>query len=439
MKKGIKIICFTVLLGIITARVGAILNWKESTGIMRFYQYDKNSIDVAFYGSSRCFCTVNTAWLWDKYGMAAYNMGESGQNIGTTYYYMKETLKTQKPKVMAVEARFLTHTDKGFGNGNLYRNTLNMKWSQNSVDNIHYTVDLAEQSDEIKQFVFLKFPVFHSRYNEITEEDFQPVAVDESRYNGAWTCESYETPAACGVKDRKELTEDQIGWMDKMIALAKENEIDLIFWIAPYILQEENMMEFNAMKDYANEKGIPFLNFNEIYQEAGIDYGTDMRKENGAGSHLNNFGAKKVTEYLGEYIWKNYQLEDHRTDESYALYNQISENWRLEEKNYAITQEKDFETYKNLLEEEHYSYAVIDRKSGKVTSNGETKSDVWYLSDKVILKQKEDTIELYVDKKMQKMNKSDVTVLVVDKRSGELIEQADFVHKDGQLQKKIVK
>ena len=56
------------------------------------------------------------------------------------------------------------------------------------------------------------------------------------------------------------------------------------------------------------------------------------------------------------------------------------------------------------MEEEHYSYAVIDRKSGKVTSNGETKSDVWYLSDKVILKQKEDTIEVYVDKKMQKMN-----------------------------------
>ena len=46
---------------------------------------------------------------------------------------------------------------------------------------------------------------------------------------------------------------------------------------------------------------------------------TDSRD---GGNHLNYSGAKKISVWLGDYLAKDYQLEDHRKDSRYQRWQQ---------------------------------------------------------------------------------------------------------------------
>ena len=54
-----------------------------------------------------------------------------------------------------------------------------------------------------------------------------------------------------------------------------------------------------------------------MYKEIGIDYLTDC---SGDGGHLNDYGVTKFTKYVGDYIYNNYSLIDHRGDDRYSPY-----------------------------------------------------------------------------------------------------------------------
>lgn len=336
-KKGVlcKFIIFCFLLIFVTKECYSILVWKDNEGIRKFYAYDENIMDIIVYGSSHAYCTVNTALMWEDYGYAAYNMGESGQNIGSTYYYIEESLKYQTPKLIIVELRGAVVCDGGLKNGNLYRNTLGLRWSDLYLDNMSYAIEKANidetELQQYKKSIFFKYMIFHSRYDEITKEDFQDVDIAKGRYVGSWTTEEYEVPNACSLKDETELTEEQIGWLDKIVELTEQNDIELIFFVAPYVLSDDEMRQYNSIKKYCEEKDIAYFNFNEEYEMIGFDYAYDLQFENHNGGHLNNCGAEKVTRFLGRYIYDNYDIPCRYGDDKYSIYEQVFENWETEE------------------------------------------------------------------------------------------------------------
>ena len=174
MKKNLlKIGLFTCLLWLGMSYTYSVLSLKMQPGLPNFYKLEKNSVDVMFYGSSHCNYTVNNAILWKDYGIASYDMVGGGQNLGSTYYYMEESLKSQSPEIMAVELVFTSWRRTGLEDGgNIYRNTINMHWSKTFFENLDYAMELAEGSQEIKRAIALKYPVMHTRYSDITEGDF---------------------------------------------------------------------------------------------------------------------------------------------------------------------------------------------------------------------------------------------------------------------------
>ena len=62
------------------------------------------------------------------------------------------------------------------------------------------------------------------------------------------------------------------------------------------------------MKRYAEANNCIYLNLFEKIDDIGIDGNTDFRDID----HLNDSGAKKVADYLGGYIRKNYNVADER-------------------------------------------------------------------------------------------------------------------------------
>ena len=74
----------------------------------------------------------------------------------------------------------------------------------------------------------------------------------------------------------------------------------------------------NAVNDYAKKNGIPFLDLDLKRKEIGFSWKTDSQD---AGNHLNCYGAKKVSLYVGQYIKNHVQLEDKRQNAAYAGWN----------------------------------------------------------------------------------------------------------------------
>ena len=68
-----------------------------------FYQQKANTVDVLVLGSSHAFEGVNTGVLWDDAGISSYILAGSIQPMWNTYYYLKEALKYQTPKLIVLD------------------------------------------------------------------------------------------------------------------------------------------------------------------------------------------------------------------------------------------------------------------------------------------------------------------------------------------------
>lgn len=340
-------ICLAIFLFcLISMTLYARFEWKDTEGISQFYDLDEQLVDVIFFGSSRCYCTVNEAILWNDYGIPAYNMGESSQNIGNTYFYMKEALKTQSPKYMLVEVSFAALPfvpDNSYAD--FYRNTINMKWSQNFFDNLDYSASLFRAPEQLKKEVFLKVPVIHSRYKELTQRDFQEPIHFKARYSGSWSSESYDTPQVKEWQYSIKIGKEEQAYLKKMIDLAEENDVTIGFFVAPFCVDEYNQALLNSIKEFANNEGVEFINFNDYYEEQGFDFATDMRAENHIGSHINNYGSDKITRSFGDYLKDSCGLVDKRGDEAYSKWDEMGEVWEHEIRNHQMSSMDDLESY----------------------------------------------------------------------------------------------
>lgn len=104
--KKVRLICFIMVFVLLLLSFQKVFSFKYGDGIYPlklFYEAKENSIDVICFGSSHIFENVNTGTLWDEYGIASFDLCGSIQPLWNTYYYMKEALKTQQPKVMVVD------------------------------------------------------------------------------------------------------------------------------------------------------------------------------------------------------------------------------------------------------------------------------------------------------------------------------------------------
>lgn len=319
MKKIIRGLAFFILLIFILGRTYGILAWKDTTGgylssIQQMYATDDNLMDVIFMGSSHCYCSINPALLWNRYGMAAFDMSVSGQDKDSTYYTLIEILKTQSPQIVCVDAYGLLF-DRHAVLGNVYRNMLSMKLSHNSNELIRSYVAEDEQMDYL-----LRWPIIHTRYRELGKYDF--VQYEPSIYGRGFGFTAHtgyaNAPEASTLSctDQIPLSDKNKEWLDRLIDLSKEHDFELVMFVAPFAVSLWEQQILNGAEAYLAENNVRFLDFNKLAPELGLDYGTDFTDD----MHTNYLGADKVTAYLGEYLLGIRDLADHRGDDTYYLW-----------------------------------------------------------------------------------------------------------------------
>lgn len=323
-KTAVKFIAGALILCILLWNVNRVLAVKYDDGIYsmtKFYELEENTVDVLVLGSSHAYMSFNTGVLWREQGISSYLLTASSQPLWNSYYYLKEALKTQTPKLIVLEGYRLLEEEEYQSAGFVIKSTYGLKWSRNRIDAVK-----ASAPQEQWLGYLLGYTQYHDRYGELSEEDFT-FGKKAERYKdwkgfemGMKTLplEQPDFGTCTGSLDLMEKTEK---YYRAILELAQENGIPIMVVIAPYGgMTMEDQQRLRTAEEIAREYQAPFFNYN-LTGDMQIDYGTDMYNT----SHLNGRGSRKFASKWGEYIAGQYEIPDHRGDPAYDSWERDAE------------------------------------------------------------------------------------------------------------------
>lgn len=321
-KSALKVILFVGVFAILLLLVMDVLVFKQHDGTLpmrNYYDLPADTVDVLFLGSSHVGVNVSTNILWDEFGIAAYNCWGAIQPIWNTYYYLKECLKTQTPKVIVVD---VLGAVVSYGEYPDYqyqiKNLLGMRLSREKIE----SVLVSAPKEQWGNFI-IGLPTFHTRYNELTQEDFEympwnhyterPTIINEvSDRVTPQTIRSTDS-----VSKMEPLDEKQEKYLRALIELCREHSIPLELVSSPYEAGDMELARFLAIDQLTAEyDGLRFTNYNNCYQ----DYDIDPQQDYYDPGHFNTFGMPKYARAIGQMLVDTYDLPDRRLDTNHIWY-----------------------------------------------------------------------------------------------------------------------
>lgn len=378
MKRNISYVIKAVVFTIITAFVVLSINrlenpkyfynstWATTTTYTGFYKMPKNSVDVLFFGSSHTASSICPQELYDRYGITGYNLGCEQQNILVSYYWLKEALNYQKPKAVVIDTYMLQRY-----NGGEPLNTAEvctrkaidyMRWGNVKLSAIN---DICkEDSNQNIWSYFLTNIRFHGRWTWIEESDFTYSQLAkhyetkgyEPLYNSNGN-PNYNSFSQDDAKNKYELHPLMVNYMQKIVDLCHENNIEVIMMKTPTTATSAEC--HNAVQALADMNHLNFYDLNERnrYRELKYDFALDMADD----GHANVSGATKITDYIGFILQSKYGLEaktDSAWDDSEWYWNDVKTM-------YSLSRENDIVQYLKKINDDRYSIfmAVKDEAS----------------------------------------------------------------------------
>ena len=291
---------------------------KYQTGIVEGsmieeYYKDESDHDVVFIGDCEIYENFSPITLWEEYGITSYMRGSAQQLIWNSYYLLEDTLRYETPEVVVFNVLSVKYNEPQSEAYN--RMSIDgMEWSMSKVNNIK-----ASMMEE-ENFVDYVFPLlrYHGRWAELTKDDFEHIfSKDLVTHNGYYmrvdTKAQGEFPDPTPLADYT-LGENAMSYLQKMADLCKEKGIELVLIKAPTEFPHWYDEWDAQIVDFAKENDVTYINYIPLQEEIGLDMSQDTYD---AGLHLNTQGAEKMSLYFGKWLVENYNLTDHRGDETY--------------------------------------------------------------------------------------------------------------------------
>lgn len=336
--KTLVIVIFTLATLLLLQRL---LVPKYQTGIVEGsmieeYYRDKSSHDLVMIGDCELYENISPATLWESYGITSYIRGSAQQLVWQSYYLLEDTLRYETPYAVVFNVLSLKYDTPQSEAYN--RMTLDgMRWSASKLAAVK-----ASMTEEEKLIEYL-FPIlrYHSRWSELTEDDFRYIFKKELvTHNGYYMRADVKPsggfPPPMPLADYT-LGENAMKYLEMMADLCEEKGVELILIKAP-IEYPHWYEEWDAqMVDFADERGLKYINFIPLQSVMGLDMTCDTYD---AGLHLNVFGAEKFTDYFGKWLKDNLDLPDHRSE------TELVELWSKKLERYNAEKEKQLKEIK---------------------------------------------------------------------------------------------
>jgi hypothetical protein len=314
-----------------------------------FYTQPRNTIDVLFLGASSFRSGISPLVIWEKFGFTSYSRATSPQAPAVTYYYLRESLKYQHPKVVVLDGVSLFDYYKVDSREGTLRVTIDpMKLS---MEKIQLIFDIVSKSNK-QTFIDYLFPLlrYHARWKDLQQGDFEFYKKDiYDHFRGQYLNyqvsrfripKNYMQPTGETAKFDK----TALDYYEKIFNLCKENDIQVVFLTLPRLNDKWDYSKYLAVKQLAEKHNYPFINYS-LPEETG-DLEFDRLKDFSDPGHLNVYGAQKFSELFGAFLQEKFALPDTRStlaekdDPKYGLWN------------------ADLQYYKNQLEQEKLKAAA---------------------------------------------------------------------------------
>ena len=282
-----------------------------------FYELEDNTIDVMFLGSSSVYRTVSPMILWEDMGVTSYDYGIPSARVYMNYYFIKDVLRSQKPKVIFADVTTafypVRETEPARRKSFDYMQWSRVKYEMMNDPAFDYEFDFIDKVSIL--FPLLRYKERRTRPNiYYFFEDYHSISkgfIYDDRYkpskNGFKYMENYKK----SFKMDKGNTE----YMLKAIDYCKKNNIDLVLTAYPNA-QSWNINASKGIEEFAKEHNVKFLELNT--SKSGLDWSKDTGDE---GLHTNILGSIKTTKYVEEFLKDNYNLESHKNDSKYSIWN----------------------------------------------------------------------------------------------------------------------
>lgn len=338
----IKILCaviFLILCFVLFIYANFAIGYNGTTQNVGAYEafddLEEDTVDVMFIGSSAVSRYFIPSKAYVEEGISSFVLGAQATPIIFTDNIIDYVEKTQSPKLYVIELRNVLDGYDAVNEVDVRKTTDAIDfYKPDRIKMINEAIEVMNKHAEEGTFddnpINYYFPIikYHSRLTSSDKDD--AITTDDLLldvpYNKTqgYRCShntvtqvpqqvpNYQTKACDLDSDIEEILSNLLDYCDTVDA-------DILFTFSPYIQDKNTSMKTIAVQNYVENRGYTCLNFcsYKMTETLDVDWSTDMYNVN----HFNYLGAEKYTSYLEKYLKENYDLKDHRGDESYKAWN----------------------------------------------------------------------------------------------------------------------
>ena len=343
----------------VTQNKVVLVNDNPTITYLNFYKLPKNSADVIFLGGSHARDAFIPQELYDNYGITSYNLACSAQPVILSYYWLKEAMRYQRPKVVVLDTFFVFYNNYK-AEGDIRKCLDYMRWGKVKKEAVDAVCEKYDGHSKLSYY--LTNIRYHDRWKNLDEVNFLLEDIVNSRnfmgYTGGRTGTNKLKFLPLSRKVPKDGDPEVLdSYFEKFADLCAENGIMLLLVKTPHTNQ--TIERHAAVENFASERGLHFYDMNEdgIYNALGVDFNADFIDY----GHANMSGALKITNYIGKLLSGKYGLQPH-----------ISEPWVKTRKTYLEAKEdynlqtiKNASAYLNALKQNIERYTVLIAARGE--------------------------------------------------------------------------
>ncbi len=329
----------------------------ETEILLQFYEEPKASIDVIFLGSSHVYDGINPLDFYQETGLTGYVMSSSNQDLATSYFYLKEALRLQKPVCVMLD--IYGFREECFGDRASYKRSLDyMRWSEVKLEAVQRWLEALEDGKESLLARIFTIMDYHSRWEELGELDFTYRSQFQTQKGFVPVFTGEEYTHVYEAEEPLEITDLTAEYFEKIVKLCREADVQLVLIDIPNSKWSPGYTA--SVNQLAIEYQIPLWDFNEagLFGQIGFDTLRDFRDP----GHLNAYGAKRFTDFLGEYFLDNYAVHREQSDEVRAAWRDAQENWEKLWQRSELQGTDALEEYLQKAKDPDYLVFVVSQK-----------------------------------------------------------------------------
>lgn len=283
-----------------------------------------NSLDYLYLGSSFAYCDVNPGLVYDTAGLTGYVMAGPEQTLSITYWYLKQALQTQSPRVVLIECtglHFRTYQD--FSQVNVDY----MPFSMNKLRAVFRAVE-----PELRGGLLFPLSLYHDRWKEFPVRGALAALAPGSRDNlkGYTAVESFSPSlgATPSLREHQEeaVYQDNLSNLARILELCRQAGARPVLVLHPTYSQISPEARERIREDVAAlDPEALFFDWSDDFASIGLDPSIHLYDT----GHLNREGATVFSAWLGRFLTEELALSPQtQTAENTAAWQAVAAYWR---------------------------------------------------------------------------------------------------------------